>query len=464
MPPCCHIPPAGFFHSSLLTDTEVFSRWVAGQWPLIAVARTPHLTSALHVDLKLWQSAKPLPRKFILNDVRGNAWQVARPQLTRDPFRIAVAAKNQIWNSIHAGPPKAAPACAMLVFDQWLLRKIEAIRASALGMPGAYGLAGINRPSMLTTVGMCQKLINISTKYHVCWHVAGQFNHGAPNAAPYPNSAFIAPFICAYHSPIDSILINALRPLSLGRYWVTNGLLDRTRAKLRDSTGAFRPWSKLDCLRTYYGFQLMLRRIAMATWPKGCACMRDLIAVCAKGFEECFPDQKTGDGPDWIQAALDLPDEVAAETAVEIAALATRGAEQSKLKIHKAPRVQFFASTNLSSPISGRRNIRSPSPKASTNRKTVKKTYITQSFQPGGSIEAAFASANKIKLDSAGHVPNGTVVTLFLGAKSFECRWNAHGSILDYDRKWFGTLGAGCAISCSFDSNRNAVIVNSVTH
>jgi hypothetical protein len=464
MPPCSHIPPAGFFQASLLTDNEVFSRWVARQWPLIPVNRTSHLTSALHIDLKLWHSATPLARIFIENDARGNAWKVARPQSAKDPFTLAPNAKNQIWNSITSVLPHAAAACAMFVYDEWILKKIMGIRASALAVPHAHGLVGNNTPSMLTTVGMSQKLINIFIKYHVCWHAVGQFNQGAANAAPYPTSGFVAPFICAYHSPIDRILINNLKPLSIGKEWIKRGLLDRADARLKDSTGTFRPWSKMDCLRTYYGFQLMLRKVAMVTWPRGCACRGDLIAVCAKRFDEWFPDQENSDGPDWIQAALDLPDDVFAQTALEIGSFVNRGAERIEAQAQKISRVQFEVSKNPSRPVARRNKIQPVSREATTIRKTVRKTFAAQSFQPGTEIETAFAQANRIAVDPKGHVPNQTAVTLILGAQSFSCKWSSHGSIRGYDRGWFRRLGEGHAILCSFDALRNAVIVDSIAN
>jgi hypothetical protein len=115
---------------------------------------------------------------------------------------------------------------------------------------------------------------------------------------------------------LDRILLDALKQFELGRWLKRTSLLRSADSTLRQSSdGHFRPWSKLDCLRTYYGLQLMLRKIAMNTWPHGCACApssQEAIQACADWFNNNYgADHPCGqDQPDWIQAACDLPEVV----------------------------------------------------------------------------------------------------------------------------------------------------------
>ena len=82
----------------------------------------------------------------------------------------------------------------------------------------------------------------------------------------------------------------------------------------------WRPWSKLDCLGTYYGFQLVLRRIAMSTWPKECGCfgLSDAIQKCGDMFQEEFTKGQECQGTDWIEIAKNIPDEIIDNTIEEL--------------------------------------------------------------------------------------------------------------------------------------------------
>jgi len=202
----------------------------------------------------------------------------------------------------------------MPLFDSWLLNKIMELRKQGLDPARNPDSArsGLS-VSALASVGRAQKLINIYLKYEFCWQIAGQFiNHNfvVPYRAQIPA---LKDLICALHAPIDRILINEFLNLPVGNYLKSKGLL-RSGEIRQSMDGAFRPWSKLECLRTYYGFQLLFRRIAMATWPQGFDCSNSL-SVCAQMFDAEFADREgITPGFDWIRESLEIPMEVISKT------------------------------------------------------------------------------------------------------------------------------------------------------
>jgi hypothetical protein len=101
--------------------------------------------------------------------------------------------------------------------------------------------------------------------------MGGQWDQATGQFVNHPASARVDPFLCALHCPIDSVLLKTLLQDPIGQELIKHGLMNN-QGHLRQSNGDFDSWSKLDCLETYFRFQLMLRRIAMQTWPPGCAC------------------------------------------------------------------------------------------------------------------------------------------------------------------------------------------------
>ena len=268
--PCCHVGPAGPFAAQFKADAQRFSAYVGGAPNLPPGAVGTELVSALHVDLKLWQPGSnqlPLGRLYRINDAFGNAWKVARPQRTRDLFKGHSTARQRVENAVFA-LPQPPGGCVLSVFDQWILDTIIQIRALALSLAGGTAPA---RPYASSTVGMAQKILNVFLKYQACWHVGGRWDQGKGQFVNNPASATVAPFLCALHCPIDSMLLKALLGGPIGQELVHLGLMNK-RGYLRQANGVFTSWSNLDCLKTYFGFQLILRRIAMRTWPPGCAC------------------------------------------------------------------------------------------------------------------------------------------------------------------------------------------------
>lgn len=269
--PCCHVGPAGQFAAQFKTDAQRFSAYVGGAANPPTGSPGSKLVSALHVDLKLWHPAKvPIGRPYRINDAFGNAWKVARPQRSPDPFNGRPADRAFIESLVLTLPPPPS-SCVLSVFDQWILKTIMALRGRSLKLARLAGGSAPAQPYALSTVGMAQKILNVYLKYQACWHVAGRWDQRKGQFVNNPASATVAPFLCALHCPIDSMLLKALLRGPIGQELVHLGLMN-TRGHLRQANGVFTSWSNLDCSKTYFGFQLILRRIAMRTWPPGCAC------------------------------------------------------------------------------------------------------------------------------------------------------------------------------------------------
>ena len=268
--PCCHAGLAGPFANQFTSDAQRFSAYVGGAPNLPPGAVGPELVSALHVDLKLWQPGPnqvPLGHPYQINDAFGNAWKAARPQRSPDPFKGHPADRAFIESLVLTLPPPPA-GCVLSVFDQWIQDTIKAIRGRSLNLAGGAAPA---QPYALSTIGMAQKILNLFLKYQACWHVGGKWDQKTGQFVNHPESARVAPFLCALHSPIDSRLLNALLGSPIGQELVDLGLINN-QGYLQQANGVFTSWSNLDCLKTYFRFQLMLRKIAMRTWPPGCAC------------------------------------------------------------------------------------------------------------------------------------------------------------------------------------------------
>jgi hypothetical protein len=318
--PCCHIPtpdnPA--FPDSLIPDAELFALYVGGvdNDELGNPEPTRILTSALHLEMKLWQ---PTEFDWYPNDAQRNAWGVMSNRTTAPEHehpRFVQRQQCQVFSSIDL--PENSKNCCFEAFDSWLLSKLVELRNAGLANAGleAWNGGPLNRPPELGTFGLAQKLINIFLKYEICWQVAGQWVGGEWVAYNDPALRHLPRYLCALHAPLDRILLDALKQFELGRWLKRTSFLRSADSTLRQSSdGHFRPWSKLDCLRTYYGLQLMLRKVAMTTWASGCACApssKEAIQACADWFNKnyganhpCRQDQ-----PDWIQAACDLPEGV----------------------------------------------------------------------------------------------------------------------------------------------------------
>ena len=353
--PCCHIPtpdnPA--FPDSLIPDAELFALYVGGvdNDELGNPEPTRILTCALHLEMKLWQ---PTEFDWYPNDAQRNAWGVMSNRTTAPEHehpRFVQRQQCQVFSSIDL--PENSKNCCFEAFDSWLLSKLVELRNAGLANAGLVAWNGgpLNRPPELGTFGLAQKLINIFLKYEVCWQVSGQWVGGEWVAYNDPALRHLPRYLCALHAPLDRIFLDALKQFELGRWLKRTNLLRSADSTLRQSSdGHFRPWSKLDCLRTYYGLQLMLRKIAMNTWPHGCACApssQEAIQACADWFNNnygaahpCGQDQ-----PDWIQAACDLPEPTIQETLKELRLSATSSSSAPKKR--QRPAFKYKDDVNL---------------------------------------------------------------------------------------------------------------------
>ena len=318
--PCCHIPkPAQpVFPASLVPDAQCFSQYVGNGNPTGRAATTTILTSGLHLEMKLWPASGGLPlNKYIPNNARNNSWRAMQIRGCNNTF--TPTEQNQLFNGLLAGLPiPSSRVCCLGDYDGWLLDNVIGFRAAGLN-PGRNPVAAVangSTPTTLASVGLAQKPINVFVKYELCWQVAGQWLGGIFHPYAPLQIPDLPQFVCALHAPVDAILVEKLLALPVGQHLMRKGLLkSRIGSPLiqQSSDGSFRPWSKLDCLRTYYGLQLVLRRIAMATWPKGCACSASpdqAIKDCAEWFNEKYRTANICKGKDWIQAACDLGKEV----------------------------------------------------------------------------------------------------------------------------------------------------------
>ena len=320
--PCCHIPslehPA--FPATLIPDAERFAKYVGGV-PLNRIGEplpARVLTSALHLEMKLWE-----PTKFdwYENDAQRNSWGVMMNRTTAlhtEYPRFVQQAQCHIFSKIN--PPESVTDCHLEEYDKWLLSTLIEFRSNGLANAdlGVWTPNGKNKPPELGTMGLAQKLINIFVKYELCWQVAGQCVNAEQVAYANPHMPHLPQYLCALHAPIDRILLKEINKLGLGK-WLQEMKLLKGENLIQSSDGSSRPWSKLDCLRTYYGLQLMLRQVAIDTWRKGCACAESThkaIQESADWFNEnygekhpCAEGQK-----DWIQAACALPEQVMMET------------------------------------------------------------------------------------------------------------------------------------------------------
>lgn len=259
--------------------------------------------------MKLW----PIPSNFIrnkANDAQWNAWQAMR-QRSKDTFRTKE--KCDVYSKISTPQRRE---CALLDYDKWILKKILYLKQLGLHQPAAKPASSSNLPTSLASIGKSQKLLNVYIKHQFCWQFLKSANYTHTNISSVD-------FLCALHAPIDAFLLKAICQLPIGQ-WLNHQYSMIQRASqsspiIRQSDNSWKPWSKLDCLRTYYGFQLVLRRIAIATWPSGCICSDISNGIywfeeCVKMFKEEFSKNKKCDGPDWIEIAKNIPADVITKT------------------------------------------------------------------------------------------------------------------------------------------------------
>ena len=305
---CCVVTNPPMASNCLRPHCEVFSQYAANGNPVHRPTFPTHLASALHVEMVLWPASGPLPHRYSPNNGLHNAWRAMTSRGVRAAFPLNPL--GNIWNQLNVpfNIPGPTMDCGLGTYDQWLLKLINNLRTTGRAQPKAVLPTRSTTPSQLTTYGLSQKLVNIYVKYLHSWDIAGQYDLRSNAFLSPPRNPSTLQFTCALHAPIDRKMLEKLATWPLGQYLRNQRFLFNN--DLIQANGLSTPWTKLDCLRTYYGFQLILRRLAMHSWPSGCGCgcIRDLILASADMFNKEFIPP--GNGPDWVNEATCIPDDV----------------------------------------------------------------------------------------------------------------------------------------------------------
>lgn len=161
--PCCLIPNPvqQLFPASLVPDAQRFSQYVGDGNPSKPTAPTTILTSALHLEMKLWE---PTPFTYWENDAQRNSWAVMRVVMGRDTF--VDNEKCGIFDLLCKLPyfPYFCTLsdCVLKQYDGWLLDTVLHLRMLGLQPHRGPNPAGTNRQvPALASVGRAQKLLNI---------------------------------------------------------------------------------------------------------------------------------------------------------------------------------------------------------------------------------------------------------------------------------------------------------------
>ena len=321
---CCHISInfSPVFSPVLIYDAQRFSKYVGGANLVeIGVAQNNIIyNSALHLEMNMWPINSPMPlRRYHLNDHFDNAWKAMLAGWLN--FKVGDNFTDDEKQKIKLNfKLPLSQGCNLHDFDKWILDLMLDLRQSGQN-PARLPVLPINsgHTTSMASIGRCQKFINMFIKYELCWQAAGKFADGEFRHY-VPSLSDLSKNLCALHAPIDRVLLNKIMDTSLGNWLIENNLVNGVGQFFQSTDGMMRPWSKLDCLRTYYGFQLLLRRLAFYTWPDGCAChsnSQETIRACAdwfnKNYGTLYP-QNVLKNTDWINATINIPDKIIEET------------------------------------------------------------------------------------------------------------------------------------------------------
>lgn len=311
--PCCNIPPngpTGDFKLSLEHDAKEFSKYVGGGYIPKPTILGNKLTSALHLEMKLWRDINPLPAQYRPNDAKYNAWRAMMQIMAIGKFTGTQQATifQYLGKKINQTPNR----CSIVEYDRNVFSILCYLRTQGLQNANirCYTLSGQHSPK-LSTVGRCQKLINIYYKYELSWACAGS-SHGHLNQ--------VTNYLCALHAPLDNVFLSSLLDHPIGQYLLERRVLRRNGAlvKIRQrSDNTFRPWSKLDCFDSYFYLQWVFRKVAIRSWQRSgcnpCPCpgsFRKLIDETKTAFDELTVElDPEFDWPDfnwdWIDELFD---------------------------------------------------------------------------------------------------------------------------------------------------------------
>jgi hypothetical protein len=349
-------PPPGTApetEASFEHDAQLYSKYVGGAYPVPSLRHARTLVSGLHVEMKLWsatatsEKAIHSPSSWRINDAGHNAWMTVlrgatSPSMKRCSYDETDRGRliGSLRSALRANDFSEDP---FLMYDEWLLEILLKIREQAWLREGQTEPRRIinleDKPKPLTRIGQVQELVNVYVKHEACWQAAGhwQKNPHPGQFAAHTEEYTIGETVWALHAPLDQGLLDALAQFALGRHLIDRGLLQQT-----DDGVLFRPhatvqtcwWYQLDCLQSYYAFQLILRQLAMLSWPaEWCS---NHIRQCHALYGRLFGIKRGPyEGPDWWQVALNIPPDVLQTTLDQLATMEDREVMLKKIQKRK---------------------------------------------------------------------------------------------------------------------------------
>lgn len=305
-PQDCSFLYEGDLAQSLLNDCRDFARYVAGKFTPAPPRLTNHLSSALHVEMKLSKPKVELPNRYVPNDLEYNTWKAMANRTTHmpDDENDLNEAQAEIFDRIRNALP-STDNCDAHDFDRNLLFLLTKLRDQGLSYFPNWASKPPWRPPELGTIGLAQRLVNLFYEYEQAWTLTIR-PATATQELPSQDLYALFPHL---HATLHVAFIKALETLPIGR-WLTKSGYMRTGKFLNNSDGKFHSWWQTDCLRTYYGIQILLRRMAMSTWLPHIT--HDDITAMAQNakamFKENFPSNRMY-CLDWLELATDTSNE-----------------------------------------------------------------------------------------------------------------------------------------------------------
>ena len=277
----------GEFARSQAEDAKDFSKYVAGKHRPPPYQDGKYLTGPLHLEMKAGRASVEQPARYQANDVEGNVWRAMANRATVPQGQTGTdgEGKKEAFAQIRAALP-TGEGCQHQDFDKQLLSLILSLRDRGLAAFPQWAAKPPWRPPELGTVGLAQRLVNHYYEYELSWALTQR----PDNATGEPPAEDLTWFIPYLHAPIHVTFLRALDKLPIGQ-WLTQREFLRQSKILDGHDAKYQPWWKLDCPRTYYGLQILFRRIAMSTWLPNIT--QDEIANMAdeslEMFNQAFP-------------------------------------------------------------------------------------------------------------------------------------------------------------------------------
>ena len=305
-PEDCQFLYQGEFAQSMQYDAWEFTRFVAGKHRARPSRLTQYLASGLHLEMKLGRANIGLPSRYLPNNVEHNVWLAMSNRTTLIPVaeKDLSGEKDNIFAQLRESPsiPQGYEAQD---YDLNHLKLLIDLKKKGLAYFPNWASKPPWRPPELGTIGLCQRLANMFYEYEFCWDMT---QRPAVVASPPPKEDLRnwLPFL---HAPLHISFLGVLEKLPIGLWLIQKEYL--RKEKLRDTLeDKFVTWWKMDSLRTYYGIQLLFRRIAMNTWLPEITdkAIEAVITKAKSAFEETFSETRNKKH-DWLDLAADFQNE-----------------------------------------------------------------------------------------------------------------------------------------------------------